>query len=58
MATQKTVEHKTPNGGVKSTIYYQDKEGNPADEEVAIASEIVEFDKDGKEIFRTYGGRD
>jgi hypothetical protein len=45
----------TPNGGVRSVIYYQDDDGNPADKSVATRAEIVEYDADGKDIHRTYG---
>lgn len=39
----------------KSVIYYQDDDGNAADESVATRAEIVEFDDAGNEIRRTYG---
>lgn len=54
MADERSKIHDTPNGGVRSTIYYRDKDGNPADESVAVGAEIIEYDKDGEEIFRTY----
>lgn len=55
MATTETREGPTPNGGVRSAAYYMDDEGNPADKAVATAVEFVEFDAEGREIFRTYG---
>lgn len=55
MATQKSSDHSTPNGGVRSTIYYLDDAGNPADESVATKAVIHEYDAQGNSIFRTYG---
>ena len=55
MATSKTVEGETPNGGVRSTAFYQDDEGNPADQSVATRVEYIEYDAEGKEVMRTYG---
>ena len=45
---------KTPAGGVRSSIYYRDDNGDPADESVATRAEITEYDSDGKVIARTY----
>jgi hypothetical protein len=58
MATQE--EHvckpgeRTPAGGVRSIIYYQDKDGSPCEKAVAVAGELVEYDARGKDIRRTY----
>lgn len=46
---------KTPAGGVRSEIYYQDDDGNPVDKKKATRAEIVEYDKNGVAIRRTYG---
>jgi hypothetical protein len=54
MPTSESHEHATPNGGVRSTIFYRDDEGNPCEKEQVTGAEIIEYDKDGKEIFRTY----
>lgn len=55
MPTYESKVHQTPAGGVRSTIYYRDQDGNPADKAVAVQTEILEFDKDGNVIRRTYG---
>ncbi len=49
--TTETIEGATPNGGVRSTAFFQDAQGNAADQSVAINVEIVEYDKDGNGIF-------
>lgn len=53
--TQEEREGPTPNGGVRSVIYYRDAGGNPAEKDAAVAAEIVEFDADGKDVGRTHG---
>lgn len=45
----------TPNGGVRSTAYYQDDAGKDAEKADATRVVIVEYDAGGKEIQRTYG---
>jgi hypothetical protein len=55
MPTQESKVHKTPNGGVRSTVYYRDAEGNPVDKARAVQAEIVEFDGRGNIVGRTYG---
>jgi hypothetical protein len=45
----------TPNGGVRSTIYYRDANGDPISKEKATQVEIIEYDSAGLEVFRTYG---
>ena len=56
MATKKEAPGPTPNGGVKSEIYYLDRQTREAvDESVATAAEIVELDAKGNIIHRTYG---
>ena len=54
MATMQRNNEPTPSGGVVSEIYYQDKDGNPVDQKVAVKAEIVELDTRGNVIFRTY----
>lgn len=55
MASERSIEGKTPNGGVKSTMYFQDDDGQPVEEDVATRAVIVEYGKDGNSIRRTYG---
>jgi hypothetical protein len=55
VATSRDDDGPTPNGGVRSTIYYQDAEGNPVDEADATHVLIVEYDGKGESIQRTYG---
>ncbi len=45
----------TPNGGVKSKAFYKDDDDKAVDKDVATQVEIVEYDRDGTEISRTYG---
>ncbi|HVK10317.1 MAG TPA: hypothetical protein VM597_16240 [Gemmataceae bacterium] len=52
--TQESRDGPTPNGGVRSTIYYLDDAGNPADKESATRCEIVEYDAQGNSIHRTH----
>jgi hypothetical protein len=53
MATSKTVEGPTPNGGVKSTMLFSNGEGNAVDESVATMAEVIEYAEDGTEVKRT-----
>lgn len=53
MITQETKSGPTPNGGDKSTIYYQDSTGSPTDKSTAQKAEIIEY-KGDEEIHRTY----
>ncbi len=55
MITKEDHEGPTPNGGVRSTIYYQGADGQPADRDAATRCVIVEYDAQGEEIQRTYG---
>lgn len=55
MTTQEEREGPTPNGGVRSVIYYRAADGSAADRDEAAFCEIVEFDEDGREVGRTYG---
>lgn len=52
--TQERIDEPTPNGGMYSIAYFSDAEGNPTTKENATRMEIVEFDRDGKQIHRTY----
>lgn len=54
MATKRESIKPTPHGGVKLVSYFSDKDGNPVDEKDAKKIEAIEYDKHGKEIFRTY----
>lgn len=53
-ATQQRNDGPTHNGGVYSIAYFSDSESNPTTKENATRMEIVEFDENGKGIFRTY----
>ncbi len=53
--TSEQREGPTPNGGVRSVIYYQADDGSPAEKEQATACEIIEYDADGEVVNRTYG---
>jgi hypothetical protein len=55
MATERTIEGPTPNGGVRSTAYFLDEHNKPVEQAQATRVEIVEFDASGQEIHRTYG---
>lgn len=44
----------TPNGGVRSVAYFRDKQGNPCPKADDAGMEVVEFDADGNQVFRTY----
>jgi hypothetical protein len=55
MATTKTIPGPTPAGGTYSTAYFLNDAGKLVDEKDATQVNIVEFDKDGKQINRTYG---
>ncbi|HYH66844.1 MAG TPA: hypothetical protein VD866_19275 [Urbifossiella sp.] len=50
----KTLDEPTPNGGVKSTLFYLDAAGNETTEAAAVQLLIVEYDAAGKAIHRTY----
>lgn len=52
--THESRVHPTPHGGVKSTAYYRDDHGDPAPRSKATQIEIVEFDANGKQVYRTY----
>lgn len=52
--TEESSYDRTPNGGVRSTIYYKDAQGNPVDKSRAMAAEIIEYDTKGNHVHRTY----
>ena len=54
MPTSETHEGPTPAGGVRSIMYYQDKDGQPAEKAEAVRAEGVELDAAGEVIQRTY----
>ena len=54
MATSETCDHPTPNGGIRSVIYYLNSDGKPVGKGDATQAEIVELDPDGKVVLRTY----
>lgn len=57
MATESR-DGPTPNGGVKSTVFFYDSDGNEVDRDRATKATIVEYDSDGNAIHRTYGTLD
>lgn len=54
MTTMEKRDHPTPAGGVRSVIYYRDAEGRPADKAAAAQAEVVEYDRRGRVLARTY----
>lgn len=54
MITEESQVHPTPAGGVRSTIYYLDDDKKPVDKSRATQAEVVEYDRHGKELQRTY----
>lgn len=55
MSTQLKTDGPTPAGGAYMITFFRDAEGNPVDEQDAVAAEILEYDDKGEVIFRTYG---
>lgn len=55
MANHERVEGPTPAGGAYAVAYFSDAKGNPCIKALASSMEIVEFNKKGEEISRTYG---
>jgi hypothetical protein len=55
MAESERKDGKTPNGGDYSVAYYLDGSGNPVDKSKAKQMRIIEYTKDGKAIYSTYG---
>ncbi|VTT96577.1 unnamed protein product [Gemmataceae bacterium] len=55
MVTEESKDGPTPSGGVRSTIYYTDDEGRPADKASATRTMIVEWNERGESINRIYG---
>ncbi len=54
MITQERLDAPTPMGGTYSIAYYHDGKGNAMDKKDATHLEIVEFNKDDEQIFRTH----
>jgi hypothetical protein len=52
--TEESRANRTPNGGVRSTAYYLDAAGRPAEKGRHARVRIVEYDADGAPIHRTY----
>jgi hypothetical protein len=52
--TEERINGETPKGGVYSIAYFQDAKGQPVAKENATAIEIIEFDENDRQIFRTY----
>lgn len=54
MKTKREIYGKTPNGGVLAVLYFKGQRGQPVTEKEAWSVEIVEYNKRGQAIFRTY----
>lgn len=52
--TEERQDGPTPNGGAFSISYFQDDKGNPVTKERATKIEVVEFDANKQQVFRTY----
>lgn len=50
----KTIDGATPNGGVKSTLFYLDAAGVETEADKAEKLMIVEYNEAGEPIQRTY----
>lgn len=55
MSSTETHTGPTPNGGVKAVVNYRSKSGKPVAKKRAEACEIIEYDKEGNVVGRTYG---
>lgn len=55
MAESRRKDGPTPNGGTYSVVYFLDDSGELVDEAEATNVELVEFDAEGSQVFRTYG---
>lgn len=53
--TSERIEGPTPNGGAYAIAYYRGEDGNPTVKAEAHSVEIVEYDKEGNAVHRTYG---
>ena len=47
---------KTPHGGVKMVGYFFDKDGKPCKEDDAVSVQIIEYDKNDRQIFSIISG--
>lgn len=55
MASSERRDEPTPRGGVYSIIYFQDADGNPVEQPAdVVKAEVIEYDAQDNEIFRTY----
>ena len=52
---RKEFKGQTPHGGVKTLVFFQDDEGNPADESEATRAEVQELDAEGRQVFIARG---
>lgn len=53
--TEERIEGPLDGGADYAIVYYQDDKGEPAEKDVAVRAEIVEFDAADEVISRTYG---
>lgn len=52
---QERVDGLTPNGGDYSILYFMDINHREVEKEKATHFELVEYDNEGEQVFRTYG---
>ena len=55
MATSERREGPTPAGGAYSIAHWFDADGTPCPRELATEVEIIEYDAQDAQVFRTYG---
>lgn len=53
--TNERIEGPTPNGGPYAVAHFRDEAGAPVPKSEAVSAEIIEYDAENREIFRTYG---
>lgn len=55
METQTRIDEPTPHGGVYAIAYWYDEFQIPTDRSVATKVEIIEYNSNGDQVWRTYG---
>ena len=48
------IDEPTPTGGAYFITYFRDSNGKPCKKSEAVHFEIIEYDKDGEVLARTY----
>lgn len=51
---EERIDGPTPNGGAYAIIYYQDAQGELTDKSSAVRAELIEFDANGEQVWRSY----